>query len=313
MPKAGYEFEKAVFAFVNTLDPTAEVLFDHKVFDKDTGTLRQCDVWINAKFGGHLPLSILVSCKDYDRKLHIGDIGAFCNEVRSTGASTGVIYSRTGFSQNGIAKGKANGISCCKLYQNEPPDIPNSIWFDHFACYVSAQIKVIRDFDEKKYTVWNDLFDIKISEDNTTILDVLAKAFLDEGEKIVAELTENLSIENHRLPRNWASEVTFDLNETDNLRIQVIGNWKLYRARTEASLLNGSYCLTDNSFKGEMVGPAIDTQGSHPGEQWELITDNDFLLPKNAILVVLFPPTHVQEQFRAAIGSKSIIERENAG
>ena len=126
---------------------------------------------------------------------------------------------------------------------------------------------------------------IKISEDNTTILDVLVKALLEEGDKIAAEITENLSIENHRLPRNWASEVAFDLHETDRLRIQVIGIWKLYRARTEASLLNGSYCLTDNSFKGEMVGPAIDTQGSHPGEQWELITDNDFVLPTEFSLI----------------------------
>jgi hypothetical protein len=93
MIKPGREFEEAVYTFAKALDPTAEILFDHSVLDRDTGKPRQCDVWINAKFGGHWPISILVSCKDHNRKLHVGDIGAFCDEVRSTGASTGVISS----------------------------------------------------------------------------------------------------------------------------------------------------------------------------------------------------------------------------
>ena len=60
MSKPGRDFEEAVYAFANTLK--AEVLFDHQIPDRDTGELRQCDVWINAKFGEHWPLSILVSC-----------------------------------------------------------------------------------------------------------------------------------------------------------------------------------------------------------------------------------------------------------
>ena len=59
--KPGRKYEEAVYAFAKTLDPSAEVLFDHKMPDRDTGELRQCDVWINAKFAGHWPLSILIS------------------------------------------------------------------------------------------------------------------------------------------------------------------------------------------------------------------------------------------------------------
>jgi hypothetical protein len=62
--RPGKAFEKAVYAFARKLDPNADVIFDAKIPDRDTGKMRQCDVWINAKFGGHWPISILVSCKD---------------------------------------------------------------------------------------------------------------------------------------------------------------------------------------------------------------------------------------------------------
>lgn len=48
MPKGkqrlGRKFEEAVYTFARTLDASAEVFFDHKVPDRDTGELRQCDV-----------------------------------------------------------------------------------------------------------------------------------------------------------------------------------------------------------------------------------------------------------------------------
>jgi predicted helicase len=127
--RPGSEFEEAVYHFAQKLDPSAEVLFNHSVPDRDTGEPRQCDVWINAKFGGHWPLAILVSCKDHKRKLHSGDIGTFRDEVRSTGASTGIIYSRADFTEPGLRKAQANGFPCCRIYQREPADIPESFFF----------------------------------------------------------------------------------------------------------------------------------------------------------------------------------------
>ena len=37
--RPGREFEEAVYAFVNTLDPSAEVIYDHRVLDRDSGQL----------------------------------------------------------------------------------------------------------------------------------------------------------------------------------------------------------------------------------------------------------------------------------
>ena len=63
MDKPSEQFEKDVWAFVKALDPSATVLFNHKVQDINTKTPRQVDAWINAKYGGHIPVAILVSCK----------------------------------------------------------------------------------------------------------------------------------------------------------------------------------------------------------------------------------------------------------
>lgn len=166
--KPGRRFEEAVYAFAKTLDPAAEVLFDHRVKDRDTGEPRQCDVWINAKFAGHWPLSILVSCKDHKRRLNAGDIGAFCDEKRSTGASNGVIYSKSGFTKPAVTKAQINGISCCRLYDNEPSDPPASFWIEHFACKPVIQVSLFTNPTEFRLTTWNDLFNLPVEEDKRT-------------------------------------------------------------------------------------------------------------------------------------------------
>ena len=175
----GKGFEHAVHAFAQSLNPTAEVLFDHKVEDRDTKTLRQCDVWINTTIAGHWPLSVLVSCKDHTRKLHVGDIGAFVNEVNSTGASTGVIYSRYGFTKPAILKAKANGIACCRLFENKQADIPEAITFHQYTCNPYFRFSIDENPDPARFHTWNDIFDAEVDVEGRTrqIIDILEEVY----------------------------------------------------------------------------------------------------------------------------------------
>lgn len=289
MAKPGREFEQAVCAFAQALDPSAEVLFNHSVPDRDTGTPRQCDVWINAKFGGHWPLSVLVSCKDRrqsGRKLHIGDIGTFCDEVRSTNANMGVIYCNVGFAKSAVEKAKANGITCCLLYQNDPACIPESIWFNQFGCKPSVWLILETDLRGSKIGTWNDLFDVEIdtADGTQTILDVISAAFARGETMACAEAKESGS-----LPRDWRAGLAFGIDEIcEEVRIQVWGRWRRYRARLEATLLEGSYCLTDGSFAGSQTGPRIQVRSGHFGRSWTEIADGDCALPANRIVVILY-------------------------
>jgi hypothetical protein len=276
----------------------AEVLFDHKIPDRDTGTLRQCDVWINAKFGGHWPLSILISCKDHARSLDIGEIGVFCNEVRSTRANTGVIYSRTGFTQPALDKARANGIACCRLYQNEPADIPSVISFEQFACTPEYRVVLKSDLSNTRLATLNDLFDIP--EGDKTIIDVISDK-TEEAEQVSIQKANKSQL----FPPDWVLGLNFKGEFPQEIEIQVLCHWKWYRAILEATLLNGSYCLSDETFRGTIIGPTIDTQGPHPGKDWIEILDRNFSLPANRVTAILYKGD-LKSALRESLGTKSL-------
>lgn len=303
MANPGREYEEAVDAFVRTLDPSAEVIFDHKVPDRDTGSLRQCDVWINAKIGGHWPYSILVSCKDWNKKLDVGEIGKFVDEVRSTGANLGIIYSKTGFTKDALKKAKANSLSCCRLYLNEPPDIPELIWFEFFTCNQSLQIKLVNDLSDYKLDTWNDLFNCEAGEgkEKNTVMDIIKTAY-SEGEN------ESLSKAGHAnsFPPHWASELSIhNVHGVGEVKLHITVFWKKYRAPHEAQLINGSYSLSDGSFVGSFTGPIIDTWSDHPGSIWEEVKDPDFIPPINMALVML-SQGNIDLALRTGLGDKPL-------
>ena len=222
-----------------------------------------------------------MSCKDHKRKLHSGDIGTFRDEVRSTGASTGVIYSRSGFSVPALRKAQANGFSCCRIYQREPADIPDSFYFEQFVCSTQIALALIDVTQNQESNTWGDIFEIKHKDG--TILDLICKVIVDAEKTALDQVKLTLSF-----PADWAREIQLSAeNPTDSINIQVFGHWKKYKARMEATLLDGSYCLTDKSFQGTLQGPWIDTQSTHPGEAWTEIDDADFSLPTKSMLAIL--------------------------
>jgi hypothetical protein len=302
--KPGRKFEEAVLAFVKTLDPAAEVLFDHNVTDRDTGQSRQCDVWINAKFGGHWAQSIIVSCKDHKRKLHAGDIGTFCDEKRSTGATMGVIYSCAGFTKPALEKARANQISCCRLYDNEPADLPDSIWIEQFACKPAVRVTMRPGSFTPQISKWGELFELRNSPSDRTLLDGIGQAFSACEAKGLETRNELSSAGIVTFPDNWTMDLGFDLNGSKGaVRVECI--WKKYRARTQAVLLRGSYCLSNGSFKGTIVGPSIDTWGPNIGEGWELLKANESPRSPNLMLTIL-SGTDVREVLCKALSDQPL-------
>src|SRR5258706_2573730 len=100
----GKAFELAVTEFVKALDPKAEVTHNFKGRDRDTGECQQMDVWVKATVMEFFPVTILISCKDYGRVLHAGDIRAFCAEVHDSSASMGITFSSRGFNKIALKK-----------------------------------------------------------------------------------------------------------------------------------------------------------------------------------------------------------------
>lgn len=284
--KVGYGFERSVYDFVSRLDAEADVLFDHNVPDRDTGTMRQCDAWITAKFGHHFPISILVSCKDHGRKLDVGGIGTFCDEVRSTGASTGVIYARGGFTKPAVDKATANGLSCCRLYINEHGELPESL---HMPCFLSnprigISIKATVDGSCFSHSVpFNDIFNLPVTLPDGqpgTVLDLILSRFYELSREAVMEAKES-----DILPREWYREIYLGtVGSQFYCTIGLHGSWKHYKSHAKATLLNGSYCVTDSTYFGWRISPPIHSFNAHPGEQWAEIEENT-PFPTKALII----------------------------
>jgi len=280
MSKHGTDFEKAVFGFAKTLDVSAEVLFNYKVPDADTKTMRQCDVWINAKYGGHIPLHILVSCKDHSRKLNVGDIGTFRDEIRSTGASTGVIYSKAGFTRQALEKAKASGIACCRLYQNQPADIPVLISVESFIFSPEARIALVKKPNDPTLKTWGDILALK--ESGEYLYDLIEEKFFDVEKKAVENQFENY-------PKEW--ELNLKIipdNSKLEIEIKILGTWKLYKTKNNTILYKGSHSISNNSFRGTITTPLVNMRNENPGDDWIEITDRGFVFPKDKVITILY-------------------------
>lgn len=304
--RSGRRFEEAVFRFAQALDPTAEVLFDHKVPDRDTGKPRQCDAWINAKYGGHWPLAIYVSCKDRSkskRNLDQGDVDAFMGEVRARGATMGVLYTNTGFTGPAIDKARLNHVPCCRLYVNEPADIPQALWIKQFVCKPSVALSVSEKPRQWPLVTWSDVFGIEIETDTTkrTVLEAVVGDFLVSEQNAVVAVKQRGG-----LPKDWANPCELG-NEgwRGRLAFTISGHWKAYVACIAGTLLAGSYSFNDGRFRGSVEGPWIDTQGVHPGPHWQETDPSGVASEANPMVLVLYH-ADVASALRSAFGHSTV-------
>lgn len=261
------------------LDPNASVKHDVKLPDIHTNTPRQRDVWVEAKVCQHFPVKIYISCKRENRSLNQQDIDAFNGEFISSGAQLGVIYSYSGFGENAIQKAKKLGISCCRLFENEPPDIPQTLLFSScYCCTPRISLSVVAPLDSCwKIKSWNDLFTLQFDDEDTRIdvIDAIVRSYF-AGEKEARKQAERGKL----FPPNWARVLHFyDDTEEKALRILIRGLWNIYEGRLEAYLLKGSYNFSSGEFIGTQSTPVIDLYNA-PGPGWKLL---DTLPLKEAI------------------------------
>jgi hypothetical protein len=267
------------------LDPRAQVLFNHRVPDRDTGRLRQVDVWIKARFLGH-HISVLVSCKNHARKLDVSTIESFNAEVRSTSAHMGVIYSSSAFTSGALDKAKAYGVSCCRFYRDEPADIPAALILRMFLCASTMRITALETRGLSATTTWRQVLDLSVQtfQGPMTLIDAIFSCY-HHDERAATDAVR----QTRAFPCPWRNEYDFVFsdNAAATIRIAIEGRWRKYAGRAEAHLLSGSYCFSDSSFVGSQFGPSIDMQGPQPGPGWELIADEpDSPLPPCVVIML---------------------------
>ncbi|MCF8504179.1 MAG: restriction endonuclease [Caulobacter sp.] len=256
-------FEAAVAQFLAALEPGASVLHDVRTPDLDTGLPRQRDVWIEtALFGGLFRLKILVSCKRKTRRLSQQDIDAFAGELRSSDAHKGVLYAHGGFSKSALAKAARLGVSCCRLFEDSPAELPQHLVFEAYAFRERSRIEAFGVDDDGVVALLNEpLLD---DPGQRTVL----RALVDDYEAKRQEAMASVSTAN--IP-GWTGELRHLREDGEAVMLTLIAGWSVYRARREAWLVNGSYSFTEGVFAGAMSTPWMDQQEAHPGPSWEAI------------------------------------------
>lgn len=258
------KFEEVIAAFCQALTPDAKVMHNKTIPDTDTDEPRQRDVWIEASLGGHIAIKVLVSCKRLKRKLDSQHMDAFIGELASSGANKGVIYSASGFTKPALAKAAKRGISCCVLLVDQPPPIPEMLLFEAYHLHERFRLTAESLLGQPD---WAAMLNACGEYDGETMpaYRALAKLFADDLPAL------QKAIETRPAPTRRVM-VTLHTKDCDPpIRLGVLTEWVVHRARMEAWLVNGSYSFTDSDFKGSIATPSIDTWNPEPGLGWEPI------------------------------------------
>ena len=209
---------------------------------------------------------------------------AFIGQLQSSGAHKGILYTITGFTRPALEKAAVHGISCCRLYQNAPADIPGALYFS-FYCFASSLAlgwqSTIRDDWEDIMVA--ELFNITDAEGKSA-MDLLIDSFWQ-----AQELEYDKVVSKRLLPQPWkaAIEISVFGDKASPLIIKLSGIWRVYRAKVEGHLLNGTYIFDEDKFVGSQSTPSIDMRGPEPGPGWEQVKDYPEQLMPDVGIVIL--------------------------
>jgi len=302
------DYEKTVYAFVKALDPSLAI--NHNVFtnDYDTGKPRQRDIIINASIAQIFPVTILISCKDKNRKLSEQDIDAFIGEMRSANVQKGVIFSKKGYSKNAIIKCRKLSISCCQVFTDSKIELPEElIFFSAYCIYPIIQLQIIKIRDKyNKIKTWNDFYDLVDvdSERKETVIDHIENLILKSNEKALTEAKGAIL-------KPWQIDSEYVKNDEMYIHFKLIGCWRIYVAKSKFMLGRGIFEQANVKYVGSLSTPPIDTYSDNPGEGWEEITgETNLQKPLNANILFNYNYKYMMKKNKGTeLIKKSVFEK----
>lgn len=269
MARRGEHFERIVAEFARELMPEAVVRFDARIPDVDTGTLRQADAWISYRLGDHIPINVLISCKDHARAMDVGEVETFAAEMRSLGATHGVLYSRSGFGDNAIMKARALSINCCRFFEDAPPEKPSELLLAAYAALPSYHLTVEpQGPDAPSHLLWRDVLPLRarLGESDASVAAVIEAASIGLFEYSDASGFDGSEQNGPQDAR--ACVVIKSRSGCPPFRVTILIVWSWYSATLNAFRLHGSFNVSAPDFKGKATVPFLPLDGIL-GEAWQ--------------------------------------------
>ena len=271
-------FELAVARFIAAIGQGAKVTHDIQLPDVHTGYPRQRDVWIEWSLGGHFPAKALISCKHLTRALDQSDLDHFNGEFISSGAQLGIIYSKAGFNDRALEKAKALKFHCCKLYENEPAELPENLALG-LAYNFRLRLRMLVSGSAEFYGFkqWKEVLDLPSA--SGTVRSVFVQG-IDEFQ------SEDDNKKRWDLARNGQNVVAHvrELGKPP-LDVELQLTCPVFQAMLECTILNGSYNITAGHFQGSAATPMMDMQSAHPGPGWNELIGTPGEMPSRLLAI----------------------------
>jgi hypothetical protein len=272
------EFEQAVTRFISAAGPEAKVTYNAIIPDEHTGKPRQRDVWIEWRLFGHYPCKALASCKYLGRKLHQQDIDHFNGEFQSSGAQVGIVYSKEGYNDNAIDKSRKLGFHCCRLYRDQPPEIPTHLISSIYLFQPCCMMLMTGEAGDRPLTLWKDA--LALPHFDYTVLVSLAAKY-DEFQKMA---NHKDTWRKAKEGEEWFVQVTDDRGP---LFVGIRTFYKVWKAKADYMLLEGSYNFSSEDFQGQQKAPVVDMHSFNPDPCWEPITELPDEFPVNSAAIIM--------------------------
>lgn len=255
-------YELAVHRALKQLDPNWKIEHNAHLIDAFSGSKRQVDVHIEAMLGGIVPVKIHVSCKRTSRKLSITAIDHVAGESQATGTKITMLFSSAGFSETAIKAAKSRGVLCMKLFENEPPSVPDEVPVATYILSPVLQIASQGTPHDLGYDTWTDV--AKLHRAPGLARDLVTT---------ICYLYDEIFVEQYRDSMNGGDpndscEFCIEL-KSGNASVDLVCKVQLiiFMGHHASYKLRGIHNLTDQLWNGVFETPSFDTSDP-PGDGW---------------------------------------------
>lgn len=136
------------------MDKNATITHNERLRDRH-GHLRQFDVVIRAKVGGHNILGV-IECKNLNKRVGTPEVDAFVTKARDVNANITLLASKKGFTKPALEKAKDYVIGTISLLSENPKECGFSIGNQCYATtYMWPKCKVELAFVKKDISIKN--------------------------------------------------------------------------------------------------------------------------------------------------------------
>jgi len=233
MKKEWLEYEKIVAKVYTLLNTNTDAIVTHNdhLIGKDSGRKRQIDVSIKYTLPGCHFITVVISCKNYNKKPNINLIDEFTGLLEDVKANKGILVCKSGFGNSILEYAKKRGIDLCTVENIETLNVLEDlrIPFSYYKFDYDFKIKTLVQLNSNQDRNFKlDIHSKKISFDKIYVLSIaeyiLAYWRLNKLDEIKEAFIKEITIDRlyYNFNNNWYLLFDFKITLVKNVEIKYL-------------------------------------------------------------------------------------------